>query len=289
MSTSFEHSSRRSFLKFGAAAVAGAAMARFVPLSAFAADTADDPFGGLKMGIQSYSLRDRSFEKMLGAMQTSLKAHAVELYPNHLTGKTPPQAMELLKKYDVVAMSYGVIPFKKDEAANRKMFDLAKTYGMTNLSCDPDPDSAENVDKLCAEYKITAAIHPHGPKHRYGTVKQLDAIFEGRSNMFGICADTGHLIRAGEDPLKVIEKYKDRLHALHLKDFKKTEKDWEDVPAGTANLDVDGIVKFLLSIKFQGGIFVEYEGQRKDDPEHPVKAVQQSLDRVKEAVKKAKA
>jgi hypothetical protein len=56
------------------------------------------------------------------------------------------------------------------------------------------------------------------------------------------------------------------------------------VPAGEGRLDVDGIVKFLLdeSNAFKGVVFIEYEGKE------PVEAIQKSLQRVKEAVKKAK-
>ena len=67
------------------------------------------------------------------------------------------------------------------------------------------------------------------------------------------------------------------LYALHLKDFKKLPGDdkWEDVPAGDATLDVDGVVKFLLANKSEAPVFIEYEGG------NPVVSSQKSLDRVK--------
>ena len=34
---------------------------------------------------------------------------------------------------------------------------------MKHLSADPDFDSLDSLDKLCEEYKISIAIHPHGP------------------------------------------------------------------------------------------------------------------------------
>ena len=60
-----------------------------------AADGAE-AYGGLRMGIQRYSLRERSFEKMLEAMQNDLKLHYVELFPSH-GGKSPPQIKEPVK------------------------------------------------------------------------------------------------------------------------------------------------------------------------------------------------
>jgi sugar phosphate isomerase/epimerase len=289
MSTHQSNQSRRSFLKFGAATLAAAALARTGGGVLLAADDApagggaSDEYAGLKMGIQSYTLRDRSFEKMLEAMKNDLKLHYVELFPNHLAGKSPTQVKEKLDAHQVKAVSYGVVAFKKDMDANRKLFELAKTHGMQNLSCDPEPDAFDSLDKLTEEYKITVAIHPHGPGHRWAKIETIQNAIKDHSKMIGLCADTGHIIRAGEDPLKALEAFKDRLYALHLKDFKKTDKGgWEDVPAGDATLNVDAVVKFLIDNKSAAPVFIEYEGG------NPVPSAQKSLERVKQAVKRAK-
>ena len=281
MNKSFDASpaTRRSFLKLAAAA-AGAATLRSVPVLGGAGD---DPYGGLVPGAQSYTFRAMSLDNALAAMK-QLGIKEVELFPNHLTGFSPRQIKDKLKANDVTAVSYGVIPFKADEEQNRKLFELAKEYGMENLSCDPDPGAFENLDKLTEEYGITVAIHPHGPKHRWG---KIDAIWEAvkdHSPKIGLCADTGHLIRAGEDPLRALEVFKGRLYALHMKDFKKTgDEKWEDVPLSEGSLDTDAVVKFLLDHKFKGAMLVEYEG--KDE----VPSVQRSLDRIKQAVQAAMA
>src|SRR4051794_4448454 len=281
------NASRRSFLKLSAAA-AGAALLGSPGVGQLLAADADE-YGGLQMGIQSYSLRDRSFDKMLEAMKNDFKLHVVEIYPQHVTGLSPTQAMEKAKAADVTITSYGVVAFGKDEKKNRAQFDITKAYGLKTLSCNPDDDKAvlDMVDKLATEYKVPVAIHPHGPGSTWPTAEKLKKAFDGRSTNLGLCADTGHLIRAGEDPLKVIQQFIDRTHSLHLKDFKKVEKngkqDWEDVPAGSANLDVDAIVKYLIGQKWKGYIYIEYEGGK------PVEAVQQSLETVKKAAKKATA
>ena len=285
--------SRRSFLKLSAALAGAVAAGGPIGHSLLAADAAGaGEYGGLKMGLQSYSLRDRPLDKMLEAMKSDLKLQYVECYPAHLAGRTPPQIKEMLSAAGVAMTSYGVVPFKKDEKANRAMFEIAKTYGLKSLACDPseDKETFDGLEKLTEEYGVPVAIHPHGPTHKWGKVEQLKRAFDGRSNRIGLCADTGHLIRAGEDPVKVCEMFKDRLHSLHLKDFKKLdEKDkqgnakWEDVPAGTASLDVDGLVKLLVGQKFAGHVYIEYEGKQ------PVESIQQSLARVREAAKKATA
>jgi inosose dehydratase len=278
--------SRRSFLKLGGAALAAAALARtqFHGLPALAAEEHSDAYGGLKMGIQSYTLRDRSFEKMLEAMQNDLKLHFVELFPAHITGLSPTQVLDKLKAHDVKALSYGVIDFTKDHDKNKKLFDLAKSLNLQNLSCNPDPDAFDSLDKLTDEYNITCAIHPHGPGAKWVKIDQIHDAIKDHNKKIGLCCDTGHLIRADQDPLRALEVFKDRTYALHLKDFKKLgDNKWEDVPAGDATLDVDGVVKFLLTNKSEAPVYIEYEGG------NPVVSSQKSLTRVKEAVRKVKA
>jgi sugar phosphate isomerase/epimerase len=143
------------------------------------------------MGIQSYSLRDRPLDKMLDAMKNDLKLHFVECYPAHLSGRSPAQIKEMMAAADVAMTSYGVVPFKKDEKANRAMFEIAKTYGLKSLACDPDDnkETFDSLEKLTEEYGVPVAIHPHGPGHKWGTVEQLKRAFDGRSPRIG-CAPT---------------------------------------------------------------------------------------------------
>lgn len=273
--------SRRSMLRLAAVA-AGTSLLGCASRAVAVADS-NDPYGGLVPGAQSYSFRRLSLDNALAAMN-KLGIREVELFPNHIAGLSPEQVKEKLAAHDVKGVSYGVIPFSKDDAANRKMFKLAKSLGMKNLSCDPAPDSFDSLDKLTAEYDITCAIHPHGPGHRWAKIDTIWNAVKDHSPKIGLCNDTGHFIRAGEDPVKACAQFKDRLYALHLKDFRKVaDGKWEDVPAGEGSLDVEALIKFLLDHDFKGAMLVEYEGANE------IESVGQSLDRVKEAVSKIKA
>ncbi len=269
--------SRRRFLKYSAAvAFAGVAVGR-----ALESDAADSP-AGLTLGLQSYTLRSMSFDKMLEAMSKDLDLHQVELFPQHLIGLSPGQSLEKLKSAGVKAVSYGVIGFNKNDDDNRKKFEFAKSMGMTNLSCDPDPDAFDSLDKLTEEYKITASIHDHGPGHRWGKIDVIEKAIKDHSKLIGLCNDTGHFIRAGEDPLRACEVFKDRMPAMHLKDFKKDEKgNYEDCVLGDGSFPVEKMAKWLLDNKYAGSLFIEYEGG------DPVNATKKSLDRLKAAAAKA--
>lgn len=271
--------SRRAFLTTGAAALAGLTLSRYLSADVVAGEEA---YGGLRMGVQSYTFRDRSFEKAVEALHDDLKLACIEIYPNHITGIGPSKAKELAAAHDVTPVGYGVVPFSKDNDANRKTFELARTLGVKYISCDPDPGAFDSLDKLTEEYGITADIHDHGPGHRWGKIDTIWAAIKDHSNGVGLCNDTGHFIRAGEDPMRACELFKDRMHAMHLKDFKKKDKGWEDCVLGDGSLQVAAIVKWLLANKFKGGLSLEYEGR------DPVKVSLESLERVRKAVAEAR-
>lgn len=269
--------SRRSFLQ--TAAALGAAALLPVGRSAFGAD-ASDPYAGLPMGLQSYTLRSMSFDKMLEATQNELHLHYVELYPNHMANMSPTQALAKLEAAGVKAVAYGVVHFSKDHDANRKLFEFGKAMGVKTLSADPTEDAFDSLDKLVEEYKISIAIHDHGPGHHWGKIDTIWNAVKDHHKLVGLCNDTGHFIRAGEDPLRACEVFKDRMFGMHFKDFKKDDKGkWEDCILGEGSLKVDAIVKFLLENNFQGNLALEYEGG------DPVASAQKSLAIIQQSVK----
>jgi inosose dehydratase len=271
--------SRRSVLGLGAAAVAGLAL-RGVPSFA---DNPTDALAGLPLGIQSYTLRDRSFEKCLDALQNDLKLSHIELYPGHVTGRSPTQVKELLAAHNVTATGFGVVHFGKKEDENRKIFENAKALGIPHLTCDPDPESFDQLDKLTEEYGITCDIHDHGPGHRWGKIDVIWAAIKDHSKNIGLCNDTGHFIRAEEDPMRACEVFGDRVHAMHVKDFKKNEAGkWEDCGLGEGSLKLELLMKWLLARDFKGDLSLEYEGK------NPVEVCQADLGRIAKAIAAAK-
>jgi sugar phosphate isomerase/epimerase len=237
------------------------------------------------MGIQSYTLRSMSLDNALKAIQQDLKLKEVELYSRHIQGLSPRQVVEKLTAHAIKCVSFGVVDFGKNHDANRKHFELGKELGCKNLSCNPENDAKcwDSVGKLCDEYNMTVAIHPHGPGGRWVKIDQIYDAIKDVNPKIGMNDETGWLIAADEDPIRALDVFKGRTYAIHLKDFKKgPDGKLQDVPAGDGQLDVEAFVKKLLEYKFDGALAVEYEG------ENPVPAVQKSLERIKAAVKKAK-
>ncbi|MBY0459539.1 MAG: sugar phosphate isomerase/epimerase, partial [Gemmataceae bacterium] len=154
------------------------------------------------------------------------------------------------------------------------LFDFGKALGVKYLSADPSMDAFDSLDKLCEEYKIAIAIHPHGPtggknRHPWWSAEIIMKAVKDHHKLIGTCLDTGHLLRMeqlGEklDPAEQIKIMGERNFAIHLKDHdnkKKTDVPFGD-PAGILN--VPAVLKALKEVKFAGHIAIEYEANPND-------------------------
>jgi inosose dehydratase len=279
--------SRRDFLRTTTAALAGLAAASRV--------LADDKseFGGFTVGVQSYTFRNFKLEPALKRIR-ELDLHYGEFYQAHCASNSTPEQIAAFKKlcgeYGVTPIAYGVQHFSKDHDANKKMFDFGKALGLKTFSADPDPDSFDSLDKCCEEYKISIAIHPHGPAgggklHRwYGSEVILPAV-KDHHPLIGTCLDTGHLIRSEQlgkhlDPAAEVRAMGARNFGMHLKDHDNKRK--TDVPFGKGELNVTEVLKSLREVKFTGYIAIEYEAH----PEDPSADVRECLATFKDCVKK---
>jgi sugar phosphate isomerase/epimerase len=221
----------------------------------------------------------------------------VEFYPGQegqlKLDSTPEQIKAMLalcKDYDVTPLAWGVQGFKKDDAANEKIFAFGAALGLKAFSADPDPDSFDSLDKMCDKYKIAVAIHPHGPVgkdklHRWYSAEVIMAAVKDHHPLIGACLDTGHLIRSAQlgkdlDPAKQVLAMGARNFGMHLKDH-DNKKD-VDVPFGKGVLDVASVLKALREVKFKNMISIEYEA----NPNDPTADVKECIQAFKEAVKK---
>lgn len=270
-------STRRDFLKTASVATAamGAAMSGLHTVEAYA------PYGDLRMGLQTYSLRHFSFEEAL-KKTNALGLKHVELFSGHLdhnkaTAQEIRDAKARMTDLDITPDSYGVSGFNRDEGANRKIFDFGAELGLISLSADPEKSSFDVLDKLVDEYKIPIAIHNHGPSHKWGKPEVILDAIKDHHKLIGLCADTGHFLRAGIDPIKAIQILRGRVYGLHVKDF---ISEHEEVVAGDGKLDMKALVKELKKQKFMGACSIEYEL----DPEDPIAGIQKGMQNVADAV-----
>jgi sugar phosphate isomerase/epimerase len=137
------------------------------------------------------------------------------------------------------------------------VFDFAKDMGIETIVSEPTDDSFDLLDKLTAEYGINVAIHNHPqPSHYFDPETVLKAI-KGHSARIGACADTGHWTRSGLNAVDCLKKLEGHIITLHFKDVNEQTK--KDVPMGTGQTDVKGMLTELKRQKFHGVLSMEYE------------------------------
>jgi len=115
------------------------------------------------------------------------------------------------------------------------------------------PDAEAAGVRICVESHFGSCIE---------TAEDYDAIFSAiDSPNVGICVDNGHFDKAGVDTLALMEKYKDRIWHLHVKD----QKAHEGMALGEGELDLPALIQFLKGISFHGFLSIELEVEDKTD------------------------
>jgi sugar phosphate isomerase/epimerase len=239
-------------------------------------------YGGFRMGMQSYSLRGFKLDDALARYQ-ELGLKFAEFFQTHLPYATDEEKLQgyrdKLGKAGVTAWSYGVVSFGKDHGKNRKTFEFGKALGIKSFSADPNRDSFESLAALTKEYGIAVGIHNHGPGHRYDKIADVQKAIENQPDAIGACADLGHYIRSGEDPVAAIKAFGSRLHGVHLKDAKDAKT---FALLGEGKLDLVAVLKALREIKYEQCLFLEYE----EKPENPMDDLKACLAAVRDAARK---
>jgi sugar phosphate isomerase/epimerase len=165
-------------------------------------------------------------------------------------------------------VNMGVVKPVRDEAETRKIFEGAKRLGIGILVAEPEVHNKmeelgpvmDVVEKLAKEYNIKVAIHNHpGPKNFYWQPETVAAAVKGRSPLLGACADVGHWVRSGLDPVECLKKLEGRVITLHFKDLNERGPKAHDLPWGTGVSNTKGMLAELKRQNFKGAICVEYE------------------------------
>jgi sugar phosphate isomerase/epimerase len=253
--------------------------------SAYAKGARGD-YGPFKMGLQSYSLRGyttggKSDVRKALVVTKELGIHYWESYTQHVQVDADAATVRAIRQeieaQGVHVGGYGVVHFSNDEKAARKVFDFARTLGVSYLSADPSSDSFDLLDRLVEEYGIAIGIHNHGPGHRYALIDTIMAAIKDHSSKIGCCVDTGHFLRSREDPVRAVEVFGKRVYGVHLKDVKNAET---FTILGQGDLRTVDLLKALAASKYEHVLAIEYE----EKPENPFEDIRACLAETKKAI-----
>jgi sugar phosphate isomerase/epimerase len=220
------------------------------------------------MGIASYSFRGLKLDDCIKSIQR-LNLHYVSIKDVHLKLNSSTEERKLVaqkfRDAGITPLSCGVIYFKNDESQVRNIFEYARDIGVPTIVGGPDPDALDLSDKFVKEFDIRIAIHNHGPtdKH-YRTPADTWNAVKDHDARIGLCIDVGHTARIGADPVESIRKYKDRLYDMHWKDVNEKTPKGKEVEVGRGVLDIQGMLRAVLDIKYSGHFGLEHEKDAKD-------------------------
>ncbi len=145
-------------------------------------------------------------------------------------------------------------------------FAYASTAGLQMIIGVPEHELLPIANEQVKKYNIKLAIHNHGPgDERYSSVNDIYNKIKDLDKRIGFCIDIGHVQRIKENPVAMIEKYKDRLYDMHMKDVNKDTSDGVPVEIGRGIIDIPGVIKALSKINYTGNVAFEYE-KDGDDP-----------------------
>jgi sugar phosphate isomerase/epimerase len=225
---------------------------------------------GWKLAYQSYTFKNFTFEEGL-QKANKLGIKYVEAYRgqklsstnSNLThyesdDATRKEMKQLLNQYRVKLINYGVVKGQNQEEWKR-IFDFAKEMGVETLTAEPLPSQFNFLERMCDEYEINIAIHNHPKPSQYWAPDSVLKYVTGLSQRIGACADVGHWVRSGLDPVECLKKLEGRIISIHFKDLNEKDRKAHDVPWGTGVCDVHAMLQELKNQEFKGVFSIEYE------------------------------
>jgi len=247
-----------------------------------------DVYKGWRLGCQAYSFNRFTFYEAV-EKTASVGLGWIEAYPGQTLSQDHPdvqfgpemspairaEVKQKLTDAGIQLVNYGVTQLPNAEAACRTVFDFAEDMGIETIVSEPPEEAFDLIDRLAREYQINVAIHNHPRPSHYWNPETVLRVVEGRSKYLGACADTGHWMRSGVDPLEALRMLEGRIISLHFKDLNEFGvREAHDVPWGTGKANVEALLRELDRQNFRGVFSIEYEYHW----ENSVPEIQQSVD-----------
>lgn len=226
---------------------------------------------GWKLCVGSYTFRLFTFEEALQKAD-SLGLKYIEMATTQKIGggiegsisytmdkATQKAVLNMVKEHGIKILSYGVVTPKEDSEWE-KVFVFAKNMGIKTILTEPPKEKLDMVENLANKYKINVAIHNHPKPTPYWSPEIVLEALNGRSKRLGACADTGHWLRSGLDPVECVKQLEGKIIEFHFKDLNvKAPKGAHDVVWGTGIANVKGIMQEMKRQNYKGAITIEYE------------------------------
>ncbi|MBN8577852.1 MAG: sugar phosphate isomerase/epimerase [Cytophagales bacterium] len=199
--------------------------------------TLTTPFASAQeIGLQLYSLRNEIPKDVPGTLQQIKSWGITEIEGGGTYGMTVEEFNTLTKKtgLKLVAIGADFAELDKDAAS---IAQRAKAFGVSYVVCYWIPHQGDNftladtenaihvfntAGKILAEQGISFCYHPHGYEFRPNGKGTLFDLMMSKLNpaYVNFEMDVFWIKHPGQDPVKILKKYKNRFPLMHLKDRK---------------------------------------------------------------------
>ena len=288
-----ERFTRRTFTRGALGAAAGLALGR----PARAADTIGrikpSIVGGLQIGVQSYTYRKLSLDRMIESMR-SVGLSSVELWTGHLDPEKHDEADFKAARGKLEAAGITVnaycVNFRPDVTSELldKAFKGASLLGTRLMTTSTEKSVVPRLDDWCRKYGVTIGLHNHwlgdswfkgDPRQNFEGPADYAEALRGRSPRVAINLDIGHFSAAGHDPVSFFREHHERIVSLHVKD---RDKDPEHTYRrfGEGATPIQDLLKLARRLKYRYPVNLEYEMDEND----PTEGVRDSFEYVKRAL-----
>jgi sugar phosphate isomerase/epimerase len=238
------------------------------------------------IAMQCWTFRKFTFVETLAKVK-DLGIKYLEAYPgqkfsadmpevsfNHTMSKeTRARAKKLLREHGIALISYGVVGFENTEEKMRPVFEFAREMGIRTINTEPNYDDLSLIEKMVKRYNVQIAIHNHPPPTKYARPETVLNLIKDLDPRIGACADTGHWLRTGVDPVEALQLLEGRITNVHLKDLDQAGiRKALDVPFGQGKANVHDILAELTLQNYYGPLAVEHENPNDiDNPSPPIR------------------
>jgi sugar phosphate isomerase/epimerase len=197
-------------------------------------------------------------------------------FDHHASDELIQQVKQWCKENDVLGVNYGVVTPGGRNAEERAkewdaIFAFAHKMDLYGVTSEPRAEDMDHIEQLVKQYDIHFCIHDHpkqpkNPNYKFWDPNYVLSLVKDRDPRMGSCADTGHWLASGVDPIEALKILNGRVMSSHLKDRNQKGPVHHDVAWGSGVGDVKGVLAELKAQGFQGNIDIEYENDMEKDP-----------------------
>ena len=242
----------------------------------------DSTINGVRIGLQSFSLRRLREPDAIIAAMVKVGIGSVELMSNHAEAAAgaPPDA-EGLRRWRAAPSSEGFAGVRRKfndagidvailcynigrEATDDEIeyaFRMAQALGVQAMTTSTQVSMAKRIAPFAEKHRLRVGFH----NHHHGDASDPDEIVTPESfaaclapsQYHGVNLDVGHFTAANFDSVAYIEQNHARITNVHLKDRKKDAG--AIVPWGTGDAPLKGVLQLIRAKRYQFPANIEYE------------------------------